>query len=225
MPAHKIIQRAQAAGETALSEFDSKQLLAHYGVQVCREVLASDVESVCGAAAEIGYPVVLKACASGLTHKTEGGLVIVGVMSEEDTIAAAEQLFEMMPAGGQVLVQEMIQGRRELMLGMKRDPQYGPCISFGLGGVFAEALNDVALCLAPVSTVEAAGLLDGIRAKAVLGPYRGMPSVDRDALIEAIIGLSRIATEHSEIAEIDINPMIIDGDRPIAVDALVVLAT
>jgi acetate---CoA ligase (ADP-forming) subunit beta len=225
MSAQEIIQRAQAAGETALSEFDSKQLLAHYGVPICREILANDAGSVCEATAEIGYPVVLKGCAPGLAHKTESGLVIVGVASEEAATAAAGQLLEKMPAGGQVLVQEMVQGRRELMLGMKRDPQYGPCISFGLGGIFAEALNDVALCLAPVSALEASALVDGIRAKVVLDAYRGMPPVDRSALIEAIIGLGRIATEHGEIAEIDINPMIIAGDRPIAVDALVVLAT
>ncbi len=205
----------------ALSEFEAKRLLADYGVPICREVLADSAETACRAATEIGFPVVLKACAPGLAHKTEHGLVELGVANEGEVAAAVPRLLDASP---NVLVQEMVVGERELMLGMKRDPQYGPCVSFGLGGIFAEALNDVAIALTPVSYAEAETLLDEIRSAAVLGPYRGMQAVDREKLASAIVGIGRMALEHPEIAEVDINPLIVTNGRPVAVDALVIVA-
>ena len=203
-----------------LSEYDSKRLLADYGLPVCREILATDLEMAHEAANEIGYPVVVKGCAPGLAHKTERGLVEMGVGDADQLDAAAARMLQEV---SQVLVQETVTGGRELMLGMKRDPQFGPCVSFGLGGVLSEALDDVALGLVPISEAEAQAMLDAIRAKEVLGPYRGMEPVDRDVLVRAIIGLGRAALEHPEIVEIDVNPLIVSEGRPVAVDALVVL--
>ncbi|MBT6094048.1 MAG: acetate--CoA ligase family protein [Rhodospirillaceae bacterium] len=204
-----------------LSEFEAKRLLADYGVPVCREVLVNSAEAACLAAAEIGYPVVLKACAPGLAHKTEHGLVEIGIAGEVEVANIAKRLLK---ETSEVLVQEMIRGEREFMLGMKRDLQYGPCVSFGLGGVFAEAFGDVAIALAPVGENEAAALLDGIRGVGILGPYRGMPAVDRSTLVRAIVGLGQLALDHPDITEIDINPLIVNGANPVAVDALVVIS-
>ncbi|HBT44060.1 MAG TPA: carboxylate--amine ligase, partial [Rhodospirillaceae bacterium] len=141
------------------------------------------------AAAEIGFPVALKGNAPDLAHKTEAGLVEIGLADADAVRAAAARLMAKLPPGGTLLVQEMASGKREFLIGMARDAQYGPCVTFGLGGIFAEALNDTVLRLAPVSERDALAMMDDIRAKALLGPYRGMAAVDRIALAQAIIGV------------------------------------
>lgn len=219
----EIIKDAQARGARSLSEYQSKQVLAAYGVPVTAERLAVDADTAAQAAAEIGFPVALKGNAPDLAHKTEAGLVDIGLADADAVRAAAARLMAKLPPGGNLLVQEMASGKREFLIGMARDAQYGPCVTFGLGGIFAEALKDTVLRLAPVSERDALEMMDDIRAKALLGPYRGMAAVDRDALARAIIGVGAVALAHPEIAEIDVNPVIIAGDRPVAVDALIVL--
>ncbi len=219
----EIIKNARAQGSRTLSEHQSKQVLAAYGVPVTEERLAGDADTAAQAAAEIGFPVALKGNAPDLAHKTEAGLVEIGLADADAVRAAAARLMAKLPPGGTLLVQEMASGKREFLIGMTRDAQYGPCVTFGLGGIFAEALNDTVLRLAPVSERDALAMMDGIRAKALLGPYRGMATVDRIALAQAIMGVGQAALAHPEIAEIDVNPVIIAGDRPVAVDALVVL--
>ncbi len=219
-----LIEAARARGTRALSEHDSKRVVAAYGVPVCREMLAVSPEMAVEAATEIGYPVVLKGCAPELAHKSEAGLVALGLDDEGAVAAAYEEITERMGGTCEVLVQEMVQGERELLLGMVRDPQFGPCVTFGLGGLFAEVLDDTVSCLAPFAMTEALAMLDEIRAAPILGPVRGLPPVDRKALAAALVGLGRLALDHPEIAEIDVNPVIVKGAQPIAVDALVVLA-
>ena len=219
----EIIKDAQARGARSLSEYQSKQVLAAYGVPVTAERLAVDADTAAQAAAEIGFPVALKGNAPDLAHKTEAGLVDIGLADADAVRAAAARLMAKLPPGGNLLVQEMASGKREFLIGMARDAQYGPCVTFGLGGIFAEALKDTVLRLAPVSERDALEMMNEIRAAALLGPYRGMAAVDRDALARAIIGVGAVALAHPEIAEIDVNPVIITGDRPVAVDALIVL--
>lgn len=221
----EIIKNARAQGSRTLSEHQSKQVLAAYGVPVTAERLAGNADTAAQAAAEIGFPVALKGNAPDLAHKTEAGLVEIGLADADAVRAAAARLMAKLPPGGTLLVQEMASGKREFLIGMTRDAQYGPCVTFGLGGIFAEALNDTVLRLAPVSERDALAMMDGIRAKALLGPYRGMAAVDRIALAQAIMGVGQAALAHPEIAEIDVNPVIIADDRPVAVDALVVLKT
>ena len=222
MTADDPIARAVAAGQSTLSEHDSKRLLARYGLPVCRETLVRERDAALEAARRIGYPVALKACAADIAHKTERGLVELGI-GDDTAVAAGFDRLTARAGGADILVQEMVAGRRELMLGMLRDPQYGPCVSFGLGGVFAEALDDIAFRVAPLTRADAAAMLDEIRAAKVLGAVRGMLAVDRDALCDSLIALGRIGLDHPEIREIDVNPMIIAGARPVVVDALVVL--
>lgn len=224
MTSRAIIESALATGQTALSESQSKELLAAYGVPLSREMVALDAGRAIAAAKEIGFPVALKADAPGITHKTEAGLVALNLTNADNVKRAAARLLNAAPAGSGLLVQEMIQGEREFMLGMKRDAQYGPCINFGLGGIFAEALEDVALRLAPLSNADALSMLTDIRAAQILGPYRGMAPVNCDTLAAALTGLGQCAIDHPEIADIDVNPMIVnDAGLPLAVDALVVL--
>jgi acetyl-CoA synthetase (ADP-forming) len=117
----------------------------------------------------------------------------------------------------------MVAAKRELMAGMTRDPQFGPCVMFGLGGIFTEALDDVVFRMAPLSAGDAAHMMDDIRAKALLGAVRGMPPVDRDALADILVNLGRIGMDNEAVKEIDINPILIADGKPVAVDALVVL--
>ena len=121
-----------------------------------------------------------------------------------------------------ILVQQMISGGREFVAGMVRDPQFGPCVMFGLGGIYTEVLRDIAFRVAPLRLRDAFEMMDEIRTGSLLGPFRGMPPVDRGALARLLVNLGRIGLEIQEISEIDINPLIIDGDSPVAVDALVI---
>ena len=121
-------------------------------------------------------------------------------------------------------MEKMIAGNRELLVGLKRDPVFGPVVAFGLGGVLTEVLGDIALALVPPSERDVAELPDLIRATRILGPFRGSPPVDRAALSAVIRRVSQIALDFPEIAEIDVNPLLVEGDRPVAADALVILA-
>lgn len=212
-----------SARTPALDEFDAKRLLAQYGVPVVAEERAKTSDEAAAAAARIGYPVVLKGLGAQFAHKTELGLVALNLMDETGLRAAAGGLLARMQGQGELLVQQMVSGKREFLVGMSRDPQFGATVSFGLGGIFAELLADVSLRLVPLSRDDAEQMLDEIRAKALLGAVRGLPAVDREALTTTLLGLSRLAQERPDIDAIDINPLVIDGSRPVAVDALVVL--
>ena len=172
------------------------------------------------AAAEIGFPVAVKA--HGVAHKSDAGLVHLGVGDEAGVLDA----FDRITAGGEierVVVQEMVPGGRELVAGMVRDPVFGPCVMFGLGGVLTEVLDDVTFRRTPLTPDEALEMLDDIRGRRILDGVRGMPPADRRRLAGLLTAVGRIGLDHDEIAEIDLNPVILAGSRPVAADALVVL--
>ena len=220
----KIIDDAINKGIKTLSEHASKEVLKNYSVPVTEEYLAKDVEEAIKYAQKIGYPVVLKGSSSTLTHKTEMNLVEVGIKDEESLVEAFNAIEKR--GGSQldgILVQEMIKGERELVAGLTRDPQFGPCVMFGLGGIFTEVLKDVTFRVAPLERYDAYEMMDEIKAKKILDEFRGKPAVDKEKLADILINLGRIGLEHEEIAEIDINPLIIKDSMPVAVDALIVL--
>jgi len=220
----KIIDDAINKGIKTLSEHASKEVLKNYSVPVTEEYLANDVEEAIKYAQKIGYPVVLKGSSSTLTHKTEMNLVEVGIKDEESLVEAFNAIEKR--GGSQldgILVQEMIKGERELVAGLTRDPQFGPCVMFGLGGIFTEVLKDVTFRVAPLERYDAYEMMDEIKAKKILDEFRGKPAVDREKLADILINLGRIGLEHEEVAEIDINPLIIKDSMPVAVDALIVL--
>jgi succinyl-CoA synthetase beta subunit len=223
--AKRLIAGSLKAGHGALSEYDSKRVLAAYGVPVTRERLVKTAAEAKDAAARLGYPVVLKGCAHDLLHKTEAGLVAVGLSSARQVADTFETLKKR--AGktfnGAFLVQEMVKGDRELMIGMIRDAQFGPSVMFGLGGIFTEILEDVSFRLAPLKSSDARAVMSEIRGAKILGAVRGMPAVDKATLARAIVGVGNVAADNPQIAEIDINPLIITGAKPIAVDGLIVL--
>jgi len=221
----EILDKALKEGRNTLSEYESKVILASYQIPVTREIMAESSDEVITAAQEIGYPVVMKGCAPDITHKTEKGLIRTDIRDDREALDAFNDIMAGMNGieGASVLVQEMIKGKRELVLGLIRDPQFGPCVMFGLGGIFTEILKDVSFRLAPLEKRDALEMMDEIKAHKILDAIRGMDAVDRDVLSEMLINVGRIGMENDTIKEIDINPVIISGSRPIAVDALVVL--
>ncbi|MDX1708284.1 MAG: acetate--CoA ligase family protein [Desulfobacterales bacterium] len=210
-----------------MNEVEAKCLLDEFDVPVVPETMAQDDAEALKAADAFGFPVVVKGLGSALAHKTERGLVHLNLSHPQ---AVQKALAAIRTAAGDDLegfvVQPQIQGRRELVAGLFRDPQFGPVIMFGIGGVFTEALADVSFRLAPINDVDAGEMLDEIRAQAFLGPFRGEQAINRRQIIQTLMGLSRIAVEFPHIAEIDINPLLASADgRLWAVDALVVLGS
>lgn len=220
-----LIKTALDRGQKALSEYQSKQLLKDYGIPVTREELAQSADEAATIAARLGYPVVLKACSPELMHKSEAGAVEIGLKNEAEVRAAYGRLVGTAsePLEG-ILVQQMIRGNRELVLGLSRDAQFGPCVMFGLGGVLTEIINDTVFRVAPLEMMDAREMMQELKAKAILDPFRGQAAADQEAIGRSLIALGQIGLDNEAVAEIDINPMIIDpAGRVVAVDALVVL--
>ena len=230
VPGRELIQAALRRGATALGEAEAKRLFSLYGVPVTPGVVVSTADEAVHEATRLGFPVAMKAATERIQHKTEAGVVLLGVADEAAVRQAFLTLAERVEAAGAgpldgVLVERMITGKREFVVGMTRDHLFGPVVMFGLGGILTEALHDVVFAVAPVGEEDAQELLDQIKAKVLLGAFRGAPAVDRDKLVEVIQAVSRMAGDHPEIREIDINPVLIDGSQPVAVDALVSLGS
>jgi acyl-CoA synthetase (NDP forming) len=209
----------------SLNEHLSKSLLKQYGIPIVEEHLVSDAEQAVQAARSLQYPVVVKGIGSRLQHKTELGLVYLHLNDDQAVRLAAREIRQ--KAGDRLdglLVQPYIAGQRELMAGLFLDPQFGPVVLLGLGGVLAEALDDVVMGIAPLSRADAMQMVLQIKAQKMLAAFRGDSAVDTEALVRVLLGLSCLAADHKEIAEVDINPLRITAQGALcAVDALVVL--
>ena len=218
----EIIEKALSAGRTILTEHESKLILAEYGIPVTREIIVESRDKLESAVREVGFPVVLKA-AGDIAHKTEAGLVQVDIRDMPELEAAYDRMTKGSGNGTPLMVQEMVKGRRELMAGMVRDPQFGPCVMFGLGGIFSEVLRDVSFRVAPVTDLDAEEMMSEIRARKILGEVRGMPPADRNELTRILMAVGKIGLDHKAVKEIDINPLILKDGHPVAADALIVL--
>jgi acetate---CoA ligase (ADP-forming) subunit beta len=176
------------------------------------------------AAEAIGYPVVVKLGGDAIAHKTERGLVRLGLGSADQVRdAAAGLLAAATPEDGEVhlLVAPMLRATRELIAGLHDDPQFGMTVMLGVGGVLAEAVADVSFRLVPIERVDAEEMIEDLALQRLLGPFRGEPAVDRGAVSDVLLGLSAAATARADIASADLNPLLIVDGRPVAVDALV----
>ena len=220
----EIIKNALNEGRTALSEHESKEILASYQIPVSKEIAVNNAETLMKAVQEIGYPLVLKGCSSEISHKTEKGLIRLDIRNDNEAKEAFEEIIRRMgDAKGSVLVQEMVKGQRELVIGLTRDPQFGPCVMFGLGGIFTEILKDISFRLAPLEKKDALDMMQDIKGHKILDAIRGMEAADKDMLVDILINVGKIGLENEAVKEIDINPVILSGSRPVAVDALIVL--
>lgn len=207
-----------------LSEADSKALLSRFGVPFAPERSVQEPAAAVEAAEELGHPVVVKLNGDGIAHKTERGLVRLGLATAEAVESAARDLLaEARPEDGEVtlLVAPMLRGTRELIAGVADDPQFGPTAMVGVGGILAEAVADVSVRPLPITAVDAAEMLDGLATQALLGEFRGEPPVDREAVTAVLMALSEAVVDDPSIVSVDLNPLIVVDGRPVAVDALV----
>ena len=224
--AKKITQSALGKGQKALSEHESKQLLASYDIPVSAEILAPTAGKALEAAEAIGFPLAMKACSAHLLHKTESDAMALNITSLTEVQKTFEKLVSIEPAPDGILVQAMVPGKRELVVGMHRDPQFGPCVMLGLGGIFTEVLEDTAFRAVPFDRVEALDMAAELRGSKILGAFRGEPPVDLEKVADILLAVGEIALSHPEITEIDINPLIVNPDGLcVAVDALVVMGS
>lgn len=207
-----------------LSEADSKRLLAAHGVAFPTEREVDSADEAVAAARQIGHPVALKLGGAAIAHKTERGLVRLG-LGDDDAVATAatDLLAAARPEDGavHVLVAPMLRGNRELIAGLHLDEQFGMTVMLGVGGILAEALADVAFRLVPITRQDAHDMAEDLATQALLGELRGEPAVDREALADVLVGLSTAAMADASIVSADLNPLIVVDGRPVAVDALV----
>ncbi len=218
-------------GRVAIGDAEARSILTAYGLRIPESRLAESPEEAVRIADEIGYPVVLKIASPDILHKTDVGGVKVDLENATDvrdafeliTYRAQRYLPEARVWG--CLVQEMVPEGLEILIGMNRDPQFGPLVTFGLGGIYVETLRDVSFRIAPFSEREAHSMLTEIRANALLEGVRGRPPVDKEALVEALLRVGQLVTDFPEIAEVDINPYVVyEQDRGgVALDMRLVL--
>ncbi len=207
-----------------LNEYLSKQILSEAGIPVVAEQLVSTLEETKAAALHIGFPVVVKGLMKAASHKTEFGLVHLGIDSPAGVELSFDKLQAAMNGKGKVLVQRQVKAEIEMMAGFVRDPQFGPCIMCGLGGILAEAFNDTVFGVSPITFSEALAMIGRLKSQKLLNGFRGFAPVDREAFARILVRLGDLGQSQPRIQEIDINPFVINNGSPVAVDGLFVLA-
>jgi len=225
-----VLDRAEERGRTLLTVDEAMEVLDAYGIPTVPRRRVEDARSAVAACAEIGYPVVVKAIAPGLAHKTEAGAVALDLESPERVREAVGEM-RRRAAGWEdarleaLLVQRMVPGGRETIVGMTMEPNFGPLIMFGLGGIYVEALGDVTFRLQPVRDVDAREMVRSIQGERLLAGVRGEPSVDFDLLAETVERVSQLVGDHPRIRELDVNPFLAfpEGEGSVAVDGRIVL--
>ena len=229
---HKLFQSVREAGRLTIGDFESREILAAYGLAAPEAELATTAEEAAEIARRIGYPVVLKVASPDILHKTDVGGVRVDLKDATAvrdafnliTYRATRYLPEARLWG--CIVQKMAPAGIEVLIGMNRDPQFGPLVTFALGGIYVEILKDAAFRLAPFSRVEAGTMLNEIRASALLEGVRGQPPADREAIVDALMRIGQLVMDFPEIEELDINPFMVyeQGQGDSALDMRLVLA-
>lgn len=223
--AERILQQAQRQGRTRLDEGEALALLEAYGIPTAPwKVVTRGPAEAAAAAKALGFPVVLKAMSPRIVHKSDVGGVLVNLGSEQEVKEGAQRMVQRVKerTGAEppaILVQKMIAGGRETIIGSTRDPRAGPLVMFGLGGLFVEVMKDVVFRVHPVTDVDAREMLRGIRGYPILEGVRGETSVDLVALEEMVQRVSQLAGDLEGIQEMDINPLVAFPDRVVALDA------
>ena len=224
-----ILDKVRAEGRTSLTAPEGKLLCDAYGIAVPKEMVATSAENAAKAAADMGFPVVMKIVSPDILHKTEAGGVIVGVASSEeakagyDKILANAKRYKADAKIEGVQVQQMLKGGTEVIVGSITDGSFGKLVAFGLGGVLVEVLKDITFRLAPATKEDALSMLDGIQAKEMLHGVRGGDAVNRDALADIIVRVSQLVSDFPEIIELDLNPVFATKDDAVAADVRIVV--
>ncbi len=228
----KVIDQVRSEGRMSIGDFEARSIMQAYGLRIPRSEIADTPEKAIQIATQIGFPVVLKIASPDILHKTDVGGVKVGLRNASDVRDA----FELMVYRAQryipeariwgCLVQEMAPpGGLEVLVGMNRDPQFGPLVTFGLGGVYVETLKDVTFRVAPFSRQEAEEMLGEIRAHALLDGVRGQPPADKAAILDTLLRINQMVQDYPEITELDINPLMVyqEGQGAVAIDMRLIL--
>jgi acyl-CoA synthetase (NDP forming) len=210
--------------EGVMDEYESKKILKSRQIPVVEERIVTDMSEARDAAREMGFPLVLKGLIPGEIHKTDLGLVKLGIADQRELEYAFRDMERKVKGQGRLLVQHQINTDFELIAGFLRDAQFGPCIMFGVGGVFSEVQPDVRFALAPLDHLDAERLMGQIKGRRILKGFRGMPPLDTSRMAQLLVNLSRLGVENPVIEQIDMNPVAITGGRPVAVDANMIVS-
>ena len=206
-----------------LDEYKSKQILSLSEIAVVEETIVSDPAAAKETAREYGFPVVLKGVISGKIHKTELDLVRTGITTAEEAEAVYLELQKSISNDGSILVQKQIKGYPELIAGLIRDPQFGPCVMCGFGGILTEVIADSVFAATPLNKSEALALIDRLKNQKLLNGFRGFAALERGALADILVRIGNLGTTFEQIKEIDINPLIVSHGKPVAVDATIII--
>ena len=210
-----------------LSEQQSKELLAPFGIPFLGEHVVATAVEAAAAATKLGFPVVVKLNGDAIAHKTERGLVRLGLGTVDAVEQAGTELLGAATAADgpvSLLVAPMVKSNREFICGVSSDPQFGLTVLLGVGGILAEAIGDVTLRLVPITEADAVEMIDELATQDLLGAFRGESEVDRSALANVLVSLSAAAEGSPGLISIDLNPVLINNGAPVAVDALVEIA-
>lgn len=225
-----VLGEARAEGRTLLNEVEAKAILREAGIPATAATLAKTREEALGQANEMGYPVVLKVVSRDIAHKSDTGGVQLNLKDSEAVAAAFDAIManahKAAPSAriDGVSVQQMAKPGTEVIVGMTTDPQFGPVMMFGLGGIMVEVLKDVSFRIIPLSEKDAGQMIDEIKGKPVLDGVRGQPPADVAALRATILKVSQLVEQHPEIQELDLNPIFAYPDGVLAVDARIVVS-
>jgi len=229
MNVESIAKKARAEGRSILSEIEAKELLHEAGVVVARTVLTTTVEEAITQAEQLGYPVVLKIVSPDITHKSDIGGVKVALADSAAVTPAFNEIIANANAAVPdanilgVAVQHMAPEGIEVIVGMTTDPQFGPVVMFGLGGIMVEVLQDVSFRVVPLAERDAEQMIDEIRGKAILDGVRGQPPADKAAIKSTILKVSEFVECNPDVQELDLNPLLVYRKGAIAVDARIVI--
>lgn len=229
MKASQIIKKALSEGRKNLLETEAKTICLEYGIPVTKFKLAENPEQAAGFSAEIGFPVVLKIVSPNIIHKSDVGGVLLNLKDEDDVRKGYKHILDNVKKHNAkaeivgVLVQEMAPDSTEVIVGSIKDPQFGPALMFGLGGVFVEVLKDVTFRIAPVTEEEACEMITEVKAYPLLKGYRNTPPADIKSIVKILLSTSRLITDLEEIKELDLNPILVYEKGAKTVDARIIL--
>ena len=227
--AQGIVGQAKKQGLSNLPQDDAMKVLEAYGFPTAKTEFASTKEEAVKAARKIGFPIAMKVVSADVIHKVDVGGVKLDLTSERDVLQAFNEIMRNVKANVPkaniegVIIQEYVRGGRETIIGMRRDPRFGPLLMFGLGGIYVEAYKDVSFRLAPVRELGAFNMISQLRGSKILEGFRGQPPVDTKALAECIERLSQLALELEDIRELDVNPLLAFEHGCRAVDARIIV--
>jgi acetyl-CoA synthetase (ADP-forming) len=224
-----VFTQAKKEGRKYLLEPEAKALCQEYGIPVTKFKVATSVEEAVEFAEGIGYPVVLKIVSPEVIHKFDIGGVILNLKNANEVKDAYEKIIKSVKKHKPnakivgILVQEMAPTSTEVIVGSTKDPQFGPALMFGLGGIFVEVLKDVTFRIAPITESDAREMIAEVKAYPILKGYRGQPPADIDAIVNILLNTSKLVMEHPEIKELDLNPIMVYEKGAKTVDARVIL--